>query len=84
MSDVENPRDSDPNKVVKQGETYHHSDRGCVKVTGIWKGVHQVDTARNMDETGVIIVRYSTQEAGDTADVNELTDTVDEFLTAIE
>lgn len=83
MSDVENPHESGPNQVVERGETYPHSDHGRVIVTGIWKGVHQVDTARNTNETGVIIVRYSTEGGGTTVGVDELTDTLDEFLTAI-
>lgn len=84
MSDVESPHKSGPTQVVERGETYCHSNHGRITVTGIWKGVHQVGTARNTNETGVIIVRYSTEGDGNTVGVDELTDTLDEFLTAIE
>ena len=73
---------SESDRVVERGKTYKHATHGSVEVTGIWKGVHQADTAHNTDETGIIIVRYSTEGEGD--QFYELTDTLDEFLEAIE
>lgn len=67
-------------KIVKLGETYNHSEYGRVEVTGIWQGVNQVNSSHETDENPVIIVRFAREcEA-----VSELTDTLDEFLAAIE
>lgn len=72
---------SDSDLVVDRGETYNHAEHGQVEVTGIWKGIEQVDTARQTNEKDVIIVRYSAEINGE--EVNELTDTLDEFLQSI-
>lgn len=69
-------------RVVERGETYDHAEHGHVEVTGIWKGVEEVDAARHTDEKDVFIVRYSAEINGE--QVDELTDTLDEFLQAIE
>ncbi len=68
--------------VIERGETYDHVEHGPVAVTGIWKGVQQVDRAHHSDEKDVYIVRYSAELDGERVD--ELTDTVDEFCRAIE
>lgn len=67
--------------VVERGETYQHGEHGCVEVNGIWRGVTRVDEARHMDETSVIIVRFSSKQEGMPVD---LTDTLDAFIEAIE
>ncbi|GEM_PF-5930140 len=72
---------SDSDLVVDRGETYNHAEHGQVEVTGIWKGIEQVDTARQTNEKDVIIVRYSAEINGE--EVDELTDTLDEFLQSI-
>lgn len=69
-------------QVIERGKTYEHAEHGSVEVTGIWKGVQKADTAHNTDETGTIIVRYSTE--GEEQQFCELTDTLDEFMEAIE
>lgn len=84
MSGAKDVHGSEREFVVEQGETYDHTEHGRVKVTGIWKGVHQVDRARNAEETGVIIVRYSTEKDGGVTDVTELTDTLADFLEAVD
>ncbi|OVE86221.1 hypothetical protein [Natronolimnobius baerhuensis] len=68
--------------VVERGETYDHDQYGTVEVSAIWKGVNGVDTTREAVETDTYIVRYSADDDGDPVD--ELTDTLDEFLEAIE
>lgn len=73
---------SEADRVVERGKTYDHAEHGRVEVSGIWKGVQRVDSARNTDQKDVIIVRYST--GGDGEPVGEFTETVDEFLTATE
>lgn len=73
---------SDADRVLERGESYEHTEHGPVEVTGIWRGIDQVDSARNTDETDVYIVRYSAEDGGERVD--ELTDTLDEFLEAIE
>ena len=65
-------------RIVERGERYDHETHGRVEVTGIWKGVNRVDKARQTDEKDVLIVRYST--ATDDDSVDELTDTLSEFL----
>lgn len=82
MGDADDLATSESDRVIERGETYDHTEYGLVEVTGIWKGVEQVDTAHNTNQKDVIIVRYSAQ--GDGEQIDELTDTIDEFLTAIE
>ncbi|OVE82863.1 hypothetical protein [Natronolimnobius baerhuensis] len=53
---------SEPGQVVERDETYEHDDFGLVEVTGIWRGIPQVDSARHTDQKDGIIVRYSTKE----------------------
>lgn len=60
--------------------TYDHTEYGRVQVTRIWRGAHRVDTAHHTDESGVIIVRYATEQGE--RSVDELVDTLDEFLAA--
>ncbi|MFP8957990.1 hypothetical protein ACLI4Y_14800 [Natrialbaceae archaeon A-CW3] len=82
MDDSDELPGSDSDMVVNRGETYDHAEHGQVEVTGIWKGVEQVDTARHTNEKDVIIVRYSAEINGE--EVDELTDTLDEFLQSIQ
>lgn len=79
--DDELPR-ADDDQVVERGETYDHAEHGEVEVTGIWRGIHEVDEARNTNEKDVIIVRYSAEQ-DDGPRVDELTDTLPAFLEAI-
>lgn len=72
----------DGESAVEQGETYEHTEYGSVTVTGIWRGVKQVDAARNTTESDVIIVRYSTEQGEGPA--AELTDLLDEFVAAVD
>lgn len=72
---------SDSEQMIERGETYNHTEYGLVEVTGIWKGVEQIDSARNVNETDIIIVRYTADGAG--KHLAELTDPLDEFLEAI-
>lgn len=67
--------------AIERGETYNHAEHGQVTVTGIWKGVEQVDKAHRTDEKDIFIVRYSAEINGE--QVDELTETLDEFLHAI-
>lgn len=69
-------------RIVEREETYEHAEHGTVEVTGIWRGIDQVDTARNTETKDVIIVRYSATQDGEPVD--ELTETVDEFTDNIE
>lgn len=73
---------SDADQLIERGETYDHTQHGCVEVTGIWKGVEEVDSTRSMSQKEVIIVRYSSERDGES--IEELTDTLTEFLEAIE
>lgn len=82
MTDGDDPLDSEPDQVVERGETYDHAEYSCVEVTGIWKGVRRIDTSHHTDESDVIIVRYATEQGEPPAE--ELTDTIDGFLAAIE
>ena len=84
MSDTEEIRSLEEDLIVERGGQYDHATYGRVTVTGIWKGVHQVDRARNTTDTGVIIVRYATDQNEEVVEADELTDTLDEFLAAIE
>lgn len=63
---------------IRYGEMYHHNDHGQVEVTGIWRGVRKVDTAHQTNDSDRIIVNYAL--AGPGLQINELTDTLDEFL----
>lgn len=82
MGDSEDLPGSDSDLAIERGETYDHAEHGQVEITGIWKGVEQVDKARHTDEKDVFIVRYSAEIDGE--QVDELTDTLDEFLRSIE
>lgn len=82
MDDSDDLPGADSDRVVNRGETYAHAEHGQVEVTGIWKGVEQVDKARHTDEKDVFIVRYSAEINGE--EVDELTDTLDEFLQSID
>lgn len=68
---------------IRLGETYDHADYGPVEVTGIWRGVSEVDSAHNTSEEGTIIVRYVRENEG-RGGVGELVDPVDEFFKAVE
>lgn len=71
-----------PAPIVEQGKTYTHSDYGSVEVSGIWQEINRVDSARNTDETDAIMVRYSARSDG--GRIDEFTDTLSQFLTAVE
>ena len=81
MGDDEELPHSEDDRLIERGRTYDHDTYGQVEVTGIWRGVHEVDEARNTNEKDIIIVRYSSQRV-DGEWVDELTDTLPEFLTA--
>ncbi|WP_265108811.1 hypothetical protein [Halosolutus halophilus] len=82
MGDSDELPGSDSDIVVNRGETYNHAEHDQVEVTGIWKGVEKIDKAHHTDEKDVVIVRYSAEINGE--EVDELTDTLDEFLQSIE
>lgn len=82
MTGGDGPLDSEPGQIVERGETYDHVEYGRVEVTGIWRGAHRVDAAHNTDESGVIIVRYATEQGG--LAVEEPVETLAEFLAATE
>ena len=82
MGDSDDLPGSDSDLAVERDETYNHSEHGQVEVTGIWKGVEQVDRARHTDEKDVFIIRHSAEINEE--QVDELTDTLDEFLQSIE
>ncbi|QLG47828.1 hypothetical protein [Natrinema halophilum] len=82
MSDPDDSPGLESERIVEQDETYDHDEYGLVEVTGIWKGVEQIDATHNTDQKDKIIVRYSAEQDG--GPVTELTDTFDEFLDAIE
>lgn len=84
MSDIEEIRSLEEDLIVERGGQYDHATYGRVTVTGIWKGVQQVDRARNTNDTGIIIVRYTTDRNEGVVEADELTDTLEEFLAAIE
>lgn len=84
MSNTEEVRSLEDESIIERWEEYDHATYGRVTVTGIWKGVHRVDKARNTNDTGIIIVRYSTDQNEGRGEADELTDTLDEFLAAIE
>ncbi|MFC7140064.1 hypothetical protein ACFQMA_09485 [Halosimplex aquaticum] len=73
---------SDSERIIERGETYSHTKHGQIEVTGIWKGVNQVDKAHHADERDTFIVRYSAEVNGE--EVDGLTDTLDEFVQYIE
>ncbi|AEH37158.1 hypothetical protein [Halopiger xanaduensis] len=81
MGDSDDLPGSDSEMVVSRGETYNHAKHGQVEVTGIWKGVENIDKARHTDEKDVVIIRYSAEINGE--EVDELTDPLDEFLQSI-
>lgn len=82
MDDPNDLPGPEADRSVERGETYNHAQHGRVEVSGIWRGVNEVDSARNTNQKAVIIVRYSAEQEGERVD--ELTDTLDEFLEAIE
>ncbi|MFC7140530.1 hypothetical protein ACFQMA_11915 [Halosimplex aquaticum] len=82
MGDSDDLPGSDSDLAIEHGETYDHSEHGQVKVTGIWKGVEQVDKAHHANEKDTFIVRYSAEINGE--EVDGLTDTLDEFVAAVE
>lgn len=84
MSDTEKIRSVEKDVIIERGGQYDHETYGRVTVTGIWKGIHQVDRARNTTDTGIIIVRFATDQNEEVVEAEELTDTLDEFLAAIE
>jgi hypothetical protein len=81
MDDSKGPPSSRSDRVIERGEMYEHEKYGLVEVTGIWKGVKGVDTAPKANKKDVFIIRYSANENGE--QVDELTDTLDEFLRSI-
>ncbi|WP_224449332.1 hypothetical protein [Haloprofundus salilacus] len=81
MADSDELPDPDSDLAIERGGTYDHTEHGQVKVLGIWKGIEQVDEARRTDEKNIFIVSYSAEINGE--QVDELTDTLDEFLQAI-
>ena len=84
MSDTRKIRSGEEDVIVERGGQYDHETYGPVTVTGIWKGVHQVDRARNTTDTGTIIIRFAPDQNEEIAEAEELIDTLDEFLAAIE
>ena len=82
MGNADDLPGTESDRVVERDETYEHGDFGLVEVTGIWRGIQQVDSARHTDQRDVIIVRYSTEEGGE--QVDELTEPLDEFIEATE
>lgn len=82
VTDRDDPITSESDQKVKQGETYTHAEYGLVEVIGIWRGVHRVDTSYNTKESDMVIVRYATEQ--DESLAEELADTIDGFLAAIE
>lgn len=82
MDDSDNLPSSEADKVIEREETYEHETYGIAEVTAIWKGVSGVDSTREANENDVYIVRYSANE--NRKEVDELTDTLDEFLKSIE
>lgn len=82
MGETDDLPSSGADTVVERGETYEHEQYGTIEVSAIWKGVTGVDTTREATETDTYIVRYTADSDGDPVD--ELTDTLAEFLDAIE
>ncbi len=82
MDDSKGLPGSDSDRVVERNETYDHNEYGAIEVTGIWRGVHQVDAAHHTNQEDVIIVRYSAEQDGERTE--ELVDTINEFLKATE
>ena len=74
---------SDDDRIIERGQTYDHDQHGQVEVTGIWQGVQEVDETRNTGEKDVIIVRYFCKST-DGGQVEDFTDTLDQFLEATE
>lgn len=85
MSDVdERQRVERDEPVVERGRTYEHADHGRVEVTGIWEEIHRLDAVRETETTGVIIVRYAPVADERSADEDEYTETLRDFLAATE
>ena len=84
MSDTKEIRSGEEDVIVERGGQYDHETYGPVTVTGIWKGVHQVDRARNTTDTGTIIIRFATDRSEEVTEAEELADTLNEFLAAID
>lgn len=82
MDESADPPDTGVDPMVERGKTYVHAEHGRVEVTGIWKGVNQVDSSRQMEEMDTIIVRYLIKEDG--KPVVEQVNLLDEFLEAVE
>lgn len=82
MGDSDDLPSSESDRMVEREETYEHDKFGLVEVTGIWRGIDQVDSAHHTDQKDTIIVRYSTEEDGE--QVDELTEPLDEFIEATE
>jgi hypothetical protein len=82
MGDDDELPSPDADRVVERGDQYEHDRYGTVEVMGIWKGIEGVDSTGEAKEKDVYIVRYTTDEDGE--QVDELTDTLNEFLDAIE
>ena len=82
MDDSNDRPGAESDRVVERDETYDHDEYGAVVVTGIWRGIQQVDAAHHTNRKDVIIVRFSAERDGESID--ELTDTLDEFLEATE
>jgi len=82
VSDSDDAPGSDSDQVIERDQTYTHSEHGQVTVTGIWKGVDEVDKAHHSDEKDIFIVRYSAEINGE--EVDGLVDPLDEFIQAIE
>ncbi|ELY53308.1 hypothetical protein [Natronolimnohabitans innermongolicus] len=81
MADPADRSDVDADRVVERDETYEHEQYGTVEVTGIWKGVSELDATYDADEQDVYIVRYTADEDGNRVD--ELTDTLSVFLVSL-
>lgn len=81
VSDSDDLSNTGSNKIVKS-ETYHHTEHGRIKVTGIWKGTEQVDKVLHNDDKDSFIVRYSVGHSRKM--IGEFTQTLDNFLQSIE
>lgn len=82
MDDSNDLAGPEAGRSIKHGEEYNHAQHGRVEVSGIWRGINEVDSTRNTDQKEVIIIRYSAEQENERA--VELTDTLDKFLQAIE
>lgn len=82
MAEPDELSEANADRPIERGAPSVHVEHGRVEVTGSWQGINEVDSARNTNRTDVIIVRYSTER--DRGSMDELTDTLDRFLEAIE